>query len=233
MVILISKMNQKIADFVNILKKQGKLFYLCVVLFLIFVIHPFFDKTPFEELLLNIITTVILASAVYALGYNKKRLIWSICLGLPWLLSAWFDFFSPLDISLVSHSFGVLFYLYVIILLLRHIINANTITVDEIYGGIAIYLLIGMAFGVIYTVIYTVDSHSFNASFSDTNYRVGDWSDFLYFSYTTLTTLGYGDIIPLNTIAKSMVNLEAIIGVLYIAIMIARLIGIHTTNHKR
>jgi voltage-gated potassium channel len=215
------------------LKKQGKLFYLCIVLFLLLLIHPYFEKTAFEEAILSILLTLILASTMYALSNSRKTFIWSLVLGAPWIASMWFDYFSPLELSLITHSFGILFYGYIIVILIRHIMNIHTITKDEIYGGIAVYLLIGMAFSAVYSVVNMNDANSFYVSPIEKMPEVGDWSDFLYFSFTTLTTLGYGDILPITPVAKSLVNIESIIGVLYVAVMIARLVGIHTTNQRQ
>lgn len=106
-------------------------------------------------------------------------------------------------------------------LILRDILLSQQVTVDTIRGGICVYLLIGFVWALLYGITASLDS----GAFSQPIIEVESYGRAVYFSFTTLTTLGYGDIIPVSPLAKMLTNLEAIIGQLYPAILMAILVG--------
>lgn len=106
-------------------------------------------------------------------------------------------------------------------LILRDILLSQQVTIDTIRGGICVYLLIGFVWALLYGITASLDS----SAFSQPIIEVESYGRAVYFSFTTLTTLGYGDILPVSPLAKMLTNLEAIIGQLYPAILIAILVG--------
>jgi len=102
--------------------------------------------------------------------------------------------------------------------------TAGPIDSNRLFGAISIYLLLGLIWSLVYVGIVEVDPDAFNGA------EAGPWleiiPDFIYFSFVSLTTLGYGDISPATPISRFVVYLEAITGQLYLAIMIAGLVGI-------
>ena len=103
----------------------------------------------------------------------------------------------------------------------RDIFTTSEVTVDIVRGGISVYLLIGFVWALLYGIVNTLDANAF----SQPLVRVDSYLRTIHFSFTTLTTLGYGDIVPLSEIAQVLTNLEAIIGQMYSSIFIAILIG--------
>ncbi len=106
-------------------------------------------------------------------------------------------------------------------LILHDILLSQQITIDTIRGGICVYLLIGFVWALLYGITASLDSNAFSQPIIE----IESYGRAVYFSFTTLTTLGYGDIIPVSPLAKMLTNLEAIIGQLYPAILIAILVG--------
>ena len=106
--------------------------------------------------------------------------------------------------------------------MIRKIFSDRKVTVDTIVGGISIFLLIGDLWFLLFEIVYLLDPEAFLAST-----RTINSFDLLYFSFTTLTTVGYGDISPISPLAKVLTNLEGICGVMYPAILIGRLVGIY------
>ena len=106
-------------------------------------------------------------------------------------------------------------------LILQDILLSQQITIDTIRGGICVYLLIGFVWALLYGITASLDSNAFSQPIIE----IESYGRAVYFSFTTLTTLGYGDIIPVSPLAKMLTNLEAIIGQLYPAILIAILVG--------
>ena len=102
--------------------------------------------------------------------------------------------------------------------------TAGPIDANRLFGAISIYLLLGLIWSLLYVGIVEVDPNAFNGA------KAGPWleiiPDFIYFSFVSLTTLGYGDISPATPVSRFVVYLEAITGQLYLAIMIAGLVGI-------
>ena len=111
-------------------------------------------------------------------------------------------------------------------------------TRDVIYAAVAVYLLLGAVFvplyGLLDTLTFELSSgaqHAFVGG-SASGHALFAWQDFIYYSYVTLTTLGYGDITPMTRAAKNLAALEAIFGQLYLAILIARLVGQQALGDK-
>ena len=110
---------------------------------------------------------------------------------------------------------------------LGYVLRARAITRDQIYAGICMYLMLGFAFGAIYYLMNILDPNSFSMS---KPLPGRDTPDLMYFSFVTLATLGYGDITPNSNAARSLAVVEALAGMLYIAIFMARLVSMRSTN---
>ena len=106
--------------------------------------------------------------------------------------------------------------------------TAGPIDANRLFGAISIYLLLGVMWAIVYVGILEVDPNAFNGA------EAGPWlesiPEFIYFSFVSLTTLGYGDISPATPVSRFVVYLEAIAGQLYLAIMIAGLVGISISD---
>jgi hypothetical protein len=104
--------------------------------------------------------------------------------------------------------------------LLSGILGKHTITHDTVQGSLAVYLLIGILWALLYRIVYVLKP----SEFADTIYP-GMFPEFLYFSFTTLTTLGYGDISPVGPISRALTTLEAIAGPVFLTVLVSRLVG--------
>ena len=113
-------------------------------------------------------------------------------------------------------------------LILRDLVLCQRVTVDTVRGGICVYLLIGFVWALFYGMVNSIDSDAFSPSFIEGEF----FSQAIYFSFTTLTTLGYGDIVPVSYLARMLTNLEAIIGQMYPAIFMAILVGNYLAEKK-
>jgi hypothetical protein len=112
-------------------------------------------------------------------------------------------------------------------LIQQEIFIARSVTADTLKGGIAAYLLIGLLWAMFYDVLYSFN-HSAFASISPAQNQM----DLLHFSFTTLTTLGYGDIQPITALARIMADFEGVMGVMYPSILIARLVSLYETRSQ-
>ncbi|MFH1799345.1 MAG: potassium channel family protein [Candidatus Omnitrophota bacterium] len=107
--------------------------------------------------------------------------------------------------------------------LFRALFNEKKVTHDSIKGGICIYLLLGIMWGVMYRILYFFDPGAF--IFQDSTAI-----NLFYFSYVTLTTVGYGDIVPTSRVAETLAFMEAVMGQVFLAVFIARLMGLHIAH---
>lgn len=134
---------------------------------------------------------------------------------------------SPDTEALVSGWVGLLvigFYLLNIIIIGKSVLQSKSLLDDRVYGGIAVYMLIAIMFAVIHHRIgvRTIDAYK-NVAMTDAGPL--NWADYIYFSFAAFTTAGFGDIVPTNAFSRCMASLESVVGVLYPAILIARLIN--------
>jgi hypothetical protein len=110
----------------------------------------------------------------------------------------------------------------------RFLVIAQTITRDVLYAAVALYLLLGALFVPAYGLLDVLLPGAFrDGTFPDSPVQ---WQQLVYFSYTTLTSSGYGDILPVSWWARSLANLEMIVGVLFITIVISRLVALYSEN---
>jgi uncharacterized membrane protein len=122
---------------------------------------------------------------------------------------------------------AILFLLVVLVSLLRAVLSAETVTSDTLYGALSVYLLMAFLFGVAYLLLETLQPGALAINSTHfPNHRI-DWFDCMFFSFVTLTSLGYGDMVPLTGQARSLSILEAVSGIMYVAILIARLVGLY------
>ncbi len=196
------------------------------------VISPFTARSPALRMVNNIVLTLVLLSVVYTVKKQKAAFLLGLVLGIPWVLLSWLHLidsvtFPPGTLSLMSMIFDG----YIIYILLRHIIRSKRITADILYGAVSVYILLGIFFASLYLFFDAITPAELFvfAGAGNTGVPV-DGPGMFYFSFVTLTTLGYGDIQPVADISKMFAILEAMTGVLYSAALIGRLIGLYVAQ---
>ena len=138
-----------------------------------------------------------------------------------------------LNVFVVGHGLSVIeFALFIvlgvpILLIQQEFFLTQTVTADTLKGGIAIYILMGIAWSTVYIVMFDFDPNAFDGI---TQSQLQ--SDFLHLSFVTLTTVGYGNILPIAAWARIATDLEAVVGVMYPSILISRLVSLYG-NHSQ
>ena len=107
-------------------------------------------------------------------------------------------------------------------------LRTDEVTGDEIYGAVSVYILLGFVWGLAYGLLELVRPGSIRSAGGPL--RPGD---FMYFSFITLMTVGYGDMSPAGPVARSLAIVEAMVGVIFIAVLIGRLVGLHAGTRRR
>ncbi len=135
-------------------------------------------------------------------------------------------------VTALSALVGFAFFAFLAWLVTRELLfDVSEVTAETLWAAVNVYVLIGLSFAFLYSVMSLANPDAFVGKFMSEPLR-DQMLGFVYFSFVTLTTLGYGDITPNNTLVGTLTYLEALIGQLYVAIMIARLVGLYVTRQK-
>ena len=202
---------------------------LLLLLFFIFVLSPLLNPDRGGDILIKITYSVILLTGILSVSRNKRyKTVVTIFAVIAFLVN-WISVIAPGRTVLIANDFAlILFNIIFAIAMLIKTFKPGDITFHRIEGSVVVYLLAGLIFTNVFHAVYLVaGSSSFN------NISEAEFKDFLYFSFTSLTTMGYGDITPVHPMARSLANFEALIGQLYPAILIARLVSMEFESSMR
>jgi hypothetical protein len=204
--------------------------FLLVSIVLFLIVRPFVEDFVRISFLIEIFISAILLSGIYAVSEDRISLVFAIGTGLPTLFINWaFQIYKIPALLLMHHICAALFFATATIIIIRHLVNQKVVTVDLIWGAVCGYFLIGLMWSAIFSLLETFHPGSFKLG----NEVVPDIDSFIYFSFVTLATLGYGDIVPLTEKAQSLVIIETVMGQMYLAVNIAALVAIRISQSKR
>ena len=196
----------------------------------------------------RILAAAILAALVLA-GVNavcETRRLTRIALALA-VPSVLLDAVSVAEVDpgvlIVNHALSIAFFGFAMVVIVRFLFRSKRVTFDLICASLCVYLLLAIVWAHVYSVVVAAQPGAFllpdssGAALQDIR-PGGDFGGVsMYFSLVTLTTLGYGDIIPLSSSARILASLEAVIGQIYLVVLVARLVGLHiaqtTQDRKR
>ena len=213
---------------------------LLATLLLVLVIQPvslgFSTSPPLFDAFLLLVTVALILSFCS----DKRMRLVAIGFGVPTcLLSVGGHLFAgqpKIAIVVIGHCLVVLFYLWGAVLIVASLIRRQTLSLDSIFGAICGYLLLGMAWGVLYSLLDTGWPGSFDVGSRLAEQVPADHSRiplFTYYSFITLTTVGYGDVTPVSAPARTCAWLEALTGQFYLAVLVAGLVGAMLSNKPK
>ncbi len=213
---------------------RGNFFYLLFSLLLLLLLAPLFEETFIGLIMVDIAYSAVLLSAVYAVCETKRLFTLAVVLVLPVIVGRWANYFLKNDsFTLVIKSFTIVVLVFIACVVLSYVLRDEEVTADKICGALSVYLLIGLTWGLLFTVIEGIRPQSFLIADVQGASILEISTHFTYYSFVTLTTLGYGDIIPLTPTAKAFSFVEAVFGQIYIAVLIARLVGLHIAHSMK
>lgn len=197
-------------------------------LILIILLFPLFDDSLFGRGLLVVLSTAIALSGAYAASHDARRLRLALLLALPSVAGRWWSLF---DESRLARGVGLVtsmaFFVYTIVLLLDRVLTTEESTGDELYGAVSIYILIGFVWALAYGGLDLVRPGAIQGTHGPLVP-----GDFIYFSFITLMTVGYGDMAPVHPAARALAMLEAMVGIIFVAVLIGRLVGLNTPPRR-
>jgi len=190
----------------------------------------FFPVLSFHRVLMkNILLTAIIFFGTFSLDFVKRAQKLLIVFGAVTIFLNWLEHFFPGDMLDLVFSFSFFFYnLFIVVFLVRHIAKSEKVNVTIIINSINGYLFIGILGAVLLAMTEILQKLIYHLDTGTINFAGGTaqgFHDFLYFSFITLTTLGYGDVTPVSPLAKSLSIVIAVIGQLYLTMLVAMLVG--------
>jgi hypothetical protein len=186
-----------------------------------------------EMLGTSIVFTLVLSAGVGAVAQTKRTFRVALMIAAPALLLFWVG--PGLGTQVPVFLGDILlagFLVYAAATILNRVLHADEVDAETIYGAVCVYFLAAAFWGVLFVLVEFVAPGSFNLPDS-VNFTGGsrfDSGPMMYYSFVTITTLGYGDITPATELTRLLALLEAVLGQLYLVILIARLVGLYTVR---
>lgn len=200
-------------------------------LVLLFISMPLLERIEHGERIAAAFLTIVLLFAVMAVGNSHRVLVWAIVLVIPALAARWAYHARPDVISEAASLIpALLFVMFVIVHMFGFIFRAPRVDSEVLCAGIAGYLLLALLWSFAYTLAAGLAPDSFVFTAGSAYGHVMKGFTALYFSFVTLCTVGYGDIVPVSEVARSLAMMEAAVGVFYIATVISRLVALYSSK---
>jgi Ion channel len=203
---------------------------LLIALGIFFTCAPFLEEIEGGDLIVALLLSLVLLSAVLAVADTRRTFVVAILLVIPTLAARWANHFWPdLIPPRVFLIGGLLVFVFVVARLLRFILRAPSVTAEVLCASISAYLMLGLMWTLAYWLVDRLTpggAFSFNTNAGP---RSIDGFTGFYFSFVTLSTVGYGDITPVSRIARWLAAMEAMTGLLYVAVLIARLVSLYSS----
>ena len=215
---------------------RGRFTGLMVVLLVLSSLVNVVDDQRWREMLIDVTFSVLLLFALWSVGPRLRlptALFSAVAFTCHWSL----HLTNPPIPRVVAFASSTAFLSFLTLVILVAVLRDVIITADTIVGALCAYFLMGVTWASAYSILALVSPGAFSVSPA----LAPQWNTpgmpfvplLQYYSFTTLSTVGYGDITPVTAGARTLSTLEGITGQLYIAVLIARLVGIHTTHASK
>ena len=206
-------------------------FYLFILLLALIGVVPFVDQTPLGRFVINTIHMFIMVAAVAAVGRTLFSFVIILLLACAALATQYLGI-SWGDAQHFVHSwfFSAGLYAVAIGYMLSYVFQPEVMTSDKLFGAASAYLMLGALWMYLYALVGTYYPGSFTVAGAP---ATPDLIELLYFSFTVLTSTGFGDIVPVTRQARAISVIEQLTGALFLAILIARLAGVYPPSGPR
>lgn len=201
---------------------------LLIALGLLFFSFPFLEEVKGGAYIVSILLSVVLLAAVLAVAHRKGAFFIAVLLAIPAIGGRWINHFWPNMVPPpVFLTAALALIAFVVGNLLRFVLRSPSVNFEVLCASISAYLMLGLMWTVAYWLLDQVAPGSFSFNTSGGKHSMNGFNAF-YFSFITLSTVGYGDITPLSRIARWLAAMEAMTGLLYVAVLIARLVALYS-----
>jgi len=210
---------------------EQRFLILLILFFVMLAVGPFIRDYGKLRYIFDLVVSGIFLSAMYAVVEKTRHLIIAACLAVPMLVSVWLKYFMDVRaLSIIGEICGILFFAYSIYNIVKYLFKQKEVTKETICAAVVIYMLMAFMWARAYRLLDLFHPESFSMPegnvFSDTTV-------YLYYSFVTITTLGYGDISPLTDKASGLSIIEAVSGQIFLVVLVSWLVGMHVSKRSR
>ena len=216
-------------------RARGNFAYLLTGLLVLWILSSFASPYPWLQ---SVALCLCLIVGVWSLGTRLTQVIGMTLATLAILFSSLAHTVAWQGLDRATLVVALLFFGLTGAIALRAVMAPGPVDRNRILGSICAYLVLGYCWAILYTFVWLNDGDAFRGITAKNLLSIDPdeltaFSEFLYFSFVTLTTLGYGDVRPVSDVARILAMLEATLGQLFLVIVVARLVGIHTVQAMR
>src|SRR6266576_951037 len=201
---------------------------LLIAFALLLFFFPFVEEIKGGDIIVTILLSLVLLSAVCAVANRRRTLIVALLLAVPAVGGRWINHFRPhLVPPAIFLVAGLALVAFVVVNLLRFILRAPSVNMEVLCASISAYLMLGLMWTMAHWLVDQLTPGAFSFNTNAGKQSMNGFNAF-YFSFITLSTGGYGDITPVSRIARWLAAMEAMTGLLYVAVLIARLVALYS-----
>jgi len=195
-------------------------------------LYPFMDESAVGRAALSLFALLVLFLAVRAVRATPALTLIAVLLGLPIIVLTILEVLYPLDTQVIlwSSILHAAFYFYTTFALLRYMFLDRFVTNDELWATGATFTVVAWAFAYTFMAIQVIWPGSFTATVAPDAPRT--WFEMLFLSFTTLTSVGLSDILPVLPHARSVVMIEQVAGLMYVALVVSRIVGLTIARQR-
>src|SRR5678816_2712846 len=202
---------------------------LLIALALFFIWAPFVEEIEGGELIVSGLFSAVLLAGVVAVADRKRVMVIAIVLAIPAIAGRWINHFRPdLIPPAVFLAAGLILIAFVVGNLLLFVFRAPSVNTEVLCASISAYLMLGLMWTMAYWLVDQLTPGGAFAFNTITGKQSMKGFNAFYFSFITLSTVGYGDITPVSRIARWLAAMEALTGLLYVAVLISRLVSLYS-----
>ena len=191
---------------------------------------PFFGRSLAGRVAVDILFTTVLAAGLWSVVRSGLFFVLATAIAAIAFLTRWAAYAVGGPLSILAVVLTAMFLPIVAVSIIADVMRDEHVTLEHISGAAAVYLLLGLFWALLYLALHIIHPGSLSGAglMDETGRPVTN--AFIYFSFVTLATLGYGDIVPVTPEARALAITEAVIGQLYVVVLIARLVAQHSTS---
>ncbi len=205
-------------------QRKFLLLFLFLLGYLIF--YPYAGDSGYRYYAFRVLTALVTLVTLYAVSYRRTLIVIVLLLAIPAVIQhSRIKLVHVGSLTVVNAALTMAFDAIIIGLIFRRVFRKEKATSETILGALCVYLLIGFSFTNVYMLVAALQPHAFYLDPLSNLHGIPDRIDLLYYSFATMTSVGAVGITPASAQARSMTDIEAVIGVLYLAVLVARLIG--------
>ena len=207
-----------------------RFFLLFLILLGTLLFYPYAETYGFLYVAFRVLGSVAVLVSVYAVTLKRGLLLVALVLAIPALVQR--NLLPRPDqgiLSILNIAFSFLFDAFIIVVIIRRVFRHEKPNSETIFGALCVYLLIGFTFGSIYEIL-AIEPRTFYLDPVVNTHSVPDRFDVLFYSFTSMTGLGAAGMVAISPQARSLTITESIIGVLFLAVLVARLLGSYRSD---